>query len=105
MVSQKDESSRRLVPVDRDPSWTRGSDADASFGFSFQPFECPLVLLEEWLKPFQALLIMIFEPLLLFFGKHVFFHHTCLDRHTSQPLETEPDIAAKLALRPHAPHA
>lgn len=38
------------------------------------------------------------KPLLLFFSKHIFFYHPCLDRYTGKAFEPEPDIAAELAL-------
>ena len=44
------------------------------------------------------------EPLLLLFGKHTFFHHAGLNRHTGKAFKTEPDIAAKLALGLHSSH-
>lgn len=48
------------IPFDGDPVGTGADAADATLGFSFEPFECSLVILlfEKWFQFFLASLIM-----------------------------------------------
>jgi hypothetical protein len=110
------------IPIDGNPS-SRRSETDAAISLTLEPFQSTLVVLEEWGDFFITTLVVILteeergwgqrqqrfqisvisgmttdlQPLFFFFSKHAFLDHPRLNRHTSESVETQPNIAIEFA--------
>ena len=78
---------------------SRSSETNVPLRLPLEPFQSPLVILEERCDLVVTSLIVFLDPCFFFFREHVLLHHPCLNWHAGEAFKAQPDVTIELAFR------
>ncbi len=76
---------------------SRTSETNVSLRLPLEPFQSPLVVLEERCDLVVTSLIVFLDPSFFFFRQHALLHHPRLNWHAGEAFKAQPDVTVELA--------